>query len=134
MLALPLPALIAIFYWGLYRPAVLSFSFTFLLGLLQDLLTGLPFGLSALLYLGVRGLVVSSRRYVPHDTFWLAWAIFSLIAFLYAIALWIMLALWFAEPAPFRIVLLQALATIAFYPLLHGCFNRLYTMKPLPVL
>ena len=53
----PAFVVMAIFYWTIYRPDRLPYAATFCVGLLQDLLTGTPLGMTALILLAVQGVV-----------------------------------------------------------------------------
>jgi rod shape-determining protein MreD len=53
--------LCVVFFWSLYRPDLLTPAAAFLVGLIHDGLAGLPLGLTSLLILLVRQLVVRSR-------------------------------------------------------------------------
>ena len=60
--AMPLLTLIACYYWTIYRPALMPSIALFFLGVLQDLVTGGPLGLMALVLLLVHWLVDAQRR------------------------------------------------------------------------
>ena len=113
----PFLALIVVFYWSVYRPDLLPVWAVFLLGLCQDLLTGAPTGLAALVLVLVHGLAVSQRRVLLGQTFAVEWAGFLLAASGAAVLAWLLSSLWhtaLVAPMPFAI---QALVTVALYPL-----------------
>jgi rod shape-determining protein MreD len=47
----PTLALIAVYHWAIYRPNLLPLTAVFALGLLQDILSGAPLGVYALVFL-----------------------------------------------------------------------------------
>src|SRR3989442_15724675 len=55
----PLLTLAGVYYWTVYRPELLPPSVVFLCGLVLDLLSGAPLGVSPLLLLLARSLVLS---------------------------------------------------------------------------
>ena len=58
----PAFAVIAVYYWSIYRPEYLPAGVVFVLGLVQDALGGTPLGMSSLVLLAVLGVGVSQRR------------------------------------------------------------------------
>lgn len=61
--ASPALPLMAVFYWSVNRPDLLTALTAFFLGLLQDLLTGLPLGVSSLVLLLVQTGSASQGRF-----------------------------------------------------------------------
>ena len=57
----PLLALAGLYYWTIYRPEFLPPSFVFLCGFVLDLLSGGPLGVSSLLFLLTRVVVLPQR-------------------------------------------------------------------------
>lgn len=118
----PMLPLTAVYYWGLYRSDLLPAIAVFLIGLLQDLLSGAPVGLNAGVLLLVYGTVVSQRRYLLHESFSIAWASFMVVAAGASILQWAVLSVldWSMRgPGP---AVFQYFLTIALYP----CFAWVY--------
>ena len=107
---LPLPdiappafGLMAVFYWGVYRPEVLPAAAVFLLGLLQDILGAEPLGLNALILLIAYGLMRSQRRFLIGKPFPVIWWGFALLAALAGFAAWLATSAMigqFLDPSP----------------------------------
>lgn len=115
---MPFLALAAVFYWSVFRPDLLPPWAIFLLGLFQDLITGIPVGAGVLSLLIVYLTVTAQRRFFSSASFFMLWISFILIAALATLLLWLascFLLGQFIDPAP---VLLQYLTTIAVYPCL----------------
>ena len=113
----PFFALIVVYYWSVYRPDLLPVWAVFLLGLCQDVLTGAPTGLVALVLVLVHALAVSQRRVLLGQTFAVEWAGFLLVAGGATTLAWLLASLWHTAllgPMPFAI---QASFTVALYPL-----------------
>ncbi|MBT4710871.1 MAG: rod shape-determining protein MreD, partial [Alphaproteobacteria bacterium] len=70
----PFLSLMAVYYWSIYRPDLLPPAAVFVLGVLQDILTGGPVGLLALVLLLVQALAVSQRRILLGQAFSVEWA------------------------------------------------------------
>ena len=58
----PAFTLMAVYHWTIYRPDLLPPIGLFAIGLAQDLLTGAPIGVGALMLLLARGAVLRYRR------------------------------------------------------------------------
>jgi rod shape-determining protein MreD len=117
ILAPPAFGLIAIFLWTLIRPDLLPAGVVFLLGLLQDLLWGGPFGLWAFVYLIAHGLTLSQRTFLIGREFGFTWVGFALVAVICSAAAWVATMLYHAQfLAPYPAIV-QAVLSIAIYPL-----------------
>ena len=120
----PLYGVIAVYYWSIYRPDLLPAPAVFAVGLLQDLLTGLPIGLSAMTFLAVHAVCVSQRRFFVGKSFGVGWWGFAVIA-LGAVSLSFIIATVFhvalLDPRP---LLVQVVISIAVYPAFDWLFGR----------
>ena len=123
--------LIAVFYWGVHRPDLLSPVTAFLIGLLQDILVGMPPGMNALLLVLARTIAVSQSRVFRGRSFVLLWWGFGLVAFAAALCLWglsMAYNLAWLDPRP---GMFQAAMTTALFPFFAGMFT-LMQQKLLP--
>ena len=89
----PFFLLMAVFYWAIYRPTVMPSAYTFLLGLTVDLLSNLPFGMSALILLAIQTLVRRSRLFLMGQPYMMVWLGFAITALAYAAAVWFLITL-----------------------------------------
>jgi rod shape-determining protein MreD len=120
----PFLSLMAVYYWSIYRPDLLPPVAVFTLGILQDILTGGPVGLLALVLLLVQASAVSQRRILLGQAFSVEWAGLLLIAAGAGAVSWMLAcAYYFALVPPIPFVV-QALITAALYPLGSWLFNR----------
>jgi rod shape-determining protein MreD len=76
----PMFLLIGVYYWSLFRPRFLSIFGLFVIGLFYDIMSGLPFGLTALILIGVNILIRSQRKILLHQPFWILWLVYITIA------------------------------------------------------
>lgn len=123
--------LMAVFYWAVHRPDLLSPVTAFLIGLLQDVLVGTPPGMNALVLVLVRTVAVSQGRVFRGRSFALLWWGFGLIAFAATLVVWglsVVYNLAYIDPMP---GLFQAAMTTALFPFLAGLFT-LMQQKLLP--
>ncbi|MDB9704530.1 rod shape-determining protein MreD, partial [Rhodospirillales bacterium] len=59
----PLLPLIGIYFWAVYRPDLMPAAAVFLIGILHDFLSGLPVGVSVLIFLVVLGAALAQRSF-----------------------------------------------------------------------
>lgn len=120
----PLLPLIAVYHWAIYRPALLPAFAVFVIGLLQDTLTGMPIGVNALVFLGVYGVVLSQRRFFAGKSFAVVWLGFAVVAAGAALSSWILVSVYYVTLVAPRPVLFQYLMTLGVFPLLVWVFLR----------
>jgi rod shape-determining protein MreD len=116
---MPMLHLAPVFIWGVMYPRDTSFLFVALLGLLADVATGLPLGLSGLSYFLFLTLVRTQRKYIYREGFAAMWAYFALLLLGMQLASWGMANFSYGSNAPIGNALLQWLFTCLSYPLLH---------------
>jgi rod shape-determining protein MreD len=120
----PFLSLMAVYYWSIYRPDLLPPAVVFVLGVLQDMLTGGPVGLLALVLLLVQALAVSQRRILLGQAFSVEWAGLLLVVAGAGAVSWTLASVYYlalVPPVPFVV---QALITVALYPLGSWLFAR----------
>jgi rod shape-determining protein MreD len=126
----PSLTLIAVYYWTIYRPDLLNGFFILVLGLLQDLLTGAPPGVTSLVLLLAYLVVVSQRRFFHGKSFSVVWWIFMLVAIGAAIVAWLcnfILSGRWIDPTGSAIGLLL---TILLYPPLAALLSQVHKLVP----
>jgi rod shape-determining protein MreD len=115
--------LMAVFYWAVHRPDLLPPITVFLIGLLQDILVGMPPGMNALVLLIVRSIAVSQGRVFRGRSFIILWWGFGTVALASAFVVWALTAIYVVsavDPSP---GLFQAGMTTALFPFLAGLFT-----------
>jgi rod shape-determining protein MreD len=66
-----------VFYWSLYAPRLMPYGVCLALGLMDDVLSGAPLGMSMLSLVLLRQLAYSQRRFLLNRPFALAWLSFA---------------------------------------------------------
>lgn len=112
----PALTMVSVYYWTIHRPDLMRPGVAFLIGLLQDLLTGGPLGLNALLLVVTQWVVVNQRRVFLASTFSLLWFGFAMIMLGAAVLQWLAYSALSASLLPFATAFFQALLTIAVFP------------------
>ena len=120
----PLLPLIGVYYWSIYRPDLMPPAVAFGLGLLNDVIAGLPLGVSSLIYLLVQGMTASQRRFFHGKPFRIAWWGFGLVSSGAFLLQWLLVSALLKHALEPRAVLFEFLMTLFFYPLLSWLFAR----------
>ena len=76
----PLLPLIGIYFWAVYRPDLMPAAAVFLIGILHDFLSGLPVGVSVLIFLVVLGAALAQRSFFFGKSFIIVWLGFMMVA------------------------------------------------------
>lgn len=116
----------ATFYWAVFRPDLQPASALFLIGVLQDILTGTPLGLTAVSLLMLHALALSQRRALVTKPFLLTWLGFVVIQLPTSILAWVMMSVLqfrFIGPEP---ALFQYLVTVLGFPVVAWVFVRIH--------
>jgi rod shape-determining protein MreD len=112
----PLLNLAAVYYWTLYRPEWLPPTTVFACGLIFDLLSGAPLGVSSLLLLLARAVVLSQRPYFVNRLFPFVWGGFTLLAVAAIGVRWLIGSALEGTMLDMRAAVLQWVLTVAAIP------------------
>lgn len=122
---MPLLPLMPVFYWGLLHAREMPYWFVFALGMVMDAVTGMPLGLSSLLYIFFLGVVHAQRKYIHKEGFIIKWGYFATLMAVTSSLTYIILTLFNAQSSSFQPAFLQWLLTVCCYPVLHRVFDVL---------
>jgi rod shape-determining protein MreD len=114
----PMYALMAVYFWSIYRPDLLGYGSTFAIGVLEDLLSGTPLGSGALILLLCQRVVFHQQKFFNNKPFGIVWLAFALVAFGAGFLRWVCVGL--VAPSGFTPIGQMAtsyLMTVALYPL-----------------
>lgn len=116
--------LMVVYHWSIYRPDLLPPSAIFLMGIVHDLLAGELLGVTALVLLLARAVVVRYRRWFPDRSFPFVWGGFTLLTAAAILVLWILHSLFEAEAVEFRSSVFRAVLTISLFPFASFMLGR----------
>ena len=122
----PMLPLMAVFYWAVHRPDLMPFSAVFAAGVLQDVVTGAPFGLHAFILLACHWLVFTQRRFLVDRSFPVMWWGFMMVASLAVLLEWLTFSVFHTVFMPAEPLLFRALLTVALYPLVSWAFIQVH--------
>ncbi len=116
--------LMSVFYWTVYRPDLLPAAAVFAVGLVQDLVSGAPIGLTPMILLGTYGIVLGQRFVFLGKPFAVAWWGFMMVALTAALVSWLMTCLINLKVVGIGQPMMQFAVTWALFPLLVWFFIR----------
>jgi len=120
----PLIDVTIIYYWCLYRPRRMPYWFVFFIGILQDILMGLPPGITAFTNLVLKAILDYQRDRLLGQAFVVIWSFFLLATFFIFFIKWLLFAIVLEHVlAHIGIIAVQLLLTFFIYPLLHKVFR-----------
>ncbi len=119
---LPAVAVVAVYFWSLFRPSGMPPLAVFLIGLLLDLLGWLPLGTGVVTLLTVHAFCLYWRHGLAGQGFLTIWLAFAGFAFGAAALMWGLVGLLALRPAPIGPAAFQAVLSMALYPALAILF------------
>lgn len=120
----PAFTLMAAYHWTIYRPNLLPAFWLFLIGTIQDLLSGGLPGVTAVTLLLARAIVLPHRQYFVDRLFPFIWAGFTLLTGGAMLFLWALHSMLAAELLDLRGPVLRAVLTIAVFPIASFLLGR----------
>ena len=120
----PAFTLMAAYHWTIYRPDLLPALALFVIGTLQDLLTGGPIGATALLLLLAYATVLTQRRHFVNRPFPFVWAGFTLLSSAAMLFLWALHSLLAAAILDCRGAVFRGVLTVAAFPVASFLLGR----------
>lgn len=110
--------LMAVYYWSIMWPSVMTYLTTFLIGIAFDLLAGAPPGMNAMTLLMVQAVTRSQRKFMINQSFRVIWAGLALVAFLTALIHWILFSLLHGAFLGAQTALVGAVLTCLLFPVM----------------
>lgn len=127
--------LMAIYYWCIYRPALLPSWLLFVIGLLFDLLSGMPFvGLSAFLFLLCRIALLDQRRFLTGQAFPMIWLGFTVLNAVFHFLYWLIFSLLSFQIAAISSLYSPFMLGILLFPLVYLSLYLSHKCLPAPVI
>ena len=120
----PAFTLMATYHWTIYRPDLLPAPLLFLIGTIQDLLSGGLPGVTAVTLLLTRTIVLPHRHYLSDRPFPFIWAVFTLLTGGAMLFSWAFHSLLSSELLDLRGPVLRAVLTIAVFPIASLLLGR----------
>ena len=116
---------IIIYYWVLKNPKTLGYGFIFLAGIINDVILGLPIGVSATTYLIMAGVAAYFRNVTVRITMLADWATFLLSLLITNFVYIIIFLIFFELSLNYLNLFYNCILTFIFYPLAWFLFEIL---------
>jgi rod shape-determining protein MreD len=110
----------AVFYWTIYRPDLMPISFLFIVGLIEDCVTGGALGVTSLILVGTHGILLGQRRVFLGKPFALTWWGFALVACGAAILRYLIASWQAGTLVAITQAVMQCVSTLVLFPLVVG--------------
>lgn len=120
----PMLALIAVYYWAIYRPDLMGYGPVFVIGVAEDLLTSTPPGVGALVLLLTQAVVLSQYRFFNARSFAVTWWAFGLVAGGAVLVKWLAVSLVYGTLVDGSAAFYGYLMTVAIYPVVGWLLAR----------
>jgi rod shape-determining protein MreD len=120
----PAFTLMAAYHWTIYRPDLLPPFALFLIGITQDLLAGISPGVTALVLLLARAVVLHHRRHFVNRKFPFVWTGFTMLTGGAMLFLWTLHCLLDGALVDFRGTFFRAVLTISMFPIASFLLGR----------
>ena len=120
----PAFVLMAVYHWTIYRPDLLPPLVLFLVGIVQDLLAGVPPGVTAFVLLLTRAVVLRHRRHFANRPFTFVWVGFTMLTGGVILFLWGLHCLLDGVLVDFRGTVFRAVLTISVFPIASFLLGR----------
>ena len=114
---------ILIYYWSLKRSGSIGYGLIFLSGLLNDVVVGLPIGLSALSYLLICGFSAYLRNITLRPSLTKDWFFFGFAILVVNSVAYIIMSLFFDINIIYPSILVNILFTFLFYVIFANLFS-----------
>jgi rod shape-determining protein MreD len=121
----PAFTLMAVYHWTVYRPKLAPPLSLFLIGVTQDLLTGATPGVTALVMLLVRAIVLRLRRHFINQPFPFVWTGFTMLSSGAMLFLWGLHCLLDRALIDFRGTVFRTVLTISLFPAASFLLGRI---------
>lgn len=113
----PFFVLMAVYYWSVCRPTLLPPAAVFAIGVVMDVLSGLPAGLTAAILVAAQWLVCGQRRYLLGQSYAVLWTGFAITCAAAAFAQWGLFGLTrLAWPSPVPVAVSCGVGMLLFAP------------------
>ena len=122
--------LMAIYYWAVYRPRLLPPLVVFLAGCTMDLLSGLPVGMNALVFVAVQWVISGQRRFLMGQSFMMIWIGFAVVSIASVIVQWGLFGVLNLRWLPPDAFLVSGLFGIALFPLICIILHLIHKVLP----
>jgi rod shape-determining protein MreD len=122
---MPMLHMTSVFYWGIINIRHMPYWFVFIIGMLVDAVTGLPLGISSMVYVFFVLFMRMQRKYVHKEGFLIHWAFFSALLMVIFGIKWLFITSLGTTAHALLPLFIQWLITVCCYPFASKIFDVL---------
>ena len=112
----PAVTLVCAYFWMIHRPDIFNLLSVYFLGLVDDIISNVPFGTNIFTLLVLYLLISNLSRFLSGKPFIITWYGFAIISLVVFFTKWLILSVYYAQFLPFSIVSFSFMFTVAAYP------------------
>lgn len=112
----PAVAMVCVYFWMIHRPDLFNLVSVYLLGVVDDVLSNVPFGTNILTLLVLYVLISNLSRFLNGKPFIITWYGFAIISLVVFLVKWLVLSVYYGQFLPLSIVSFSFMVTAAAYP------------------
>lgn len=140
IVAMPVPVLggvevpfllIAIYYWAMYRPALIPAWLLFCSGIVVDLISAVPLGLNAVIYVIMGWVISRKRRFLMAQSFRNIWLIFGISALVMMSARWLLFSATSMTIVSYQPVIYSVLSAMILFPIMNALLHLTHRLLPM---
>ena len=114
---------ILIYYWSLKKSDSLGYGFIFIAGIVNDVIVGLPMGISSFSYLLICGFAAYLRNITLRPSIFKDWIFFLFTILVVNSLMYLILVLFFLITLDYNDLLVNSLFTFLFYVIFANLFD-----------
>ena len=122
--------MITVYFWAVYRPNVLPPLLVFILGLMADVITGMPIGVGAIILVLLNWAISSQRAFITAQSFAMTWLVFGIVYVGIVVMQWLIFGLIQFQWSPINHITPQFIAGIIAFPFVAGAYHLAHKMLP----
>ncbi len=122
--------LIAIYYWSIYRPTLLPEWLMFVVGIMLDLLSGMPVGINAFIFIVLRWSISRQRLFLTAQPFVMVWCGFLLANISYGLMSWALFGLAHFHWTPLQPVWVSIALGVGLFPFVNMLLHLTHKILP----
>ena len=119
---------VVIYYWVLKKPEILGYGLVFFAGVINDVVTGLPMGISSIDYLILCGIASYFRNITLRPSITYDWLAFIPTLLIINSIHYSILKIFFEININYYFLIVSTFLTVAIYPLFGFLFNLLFKL------
>lgn len=114
----PAVGMVCVYYWMIHRSDLFNLVSVYVLGLMEDVISSVPFGSNILSLLILYILLNNLGRFFNGKPFIVTWYGFAILSLLTFFAKWLIISIYYGQFLPVWVGLFSYLVSIAAYPVL----------------